>query len=345
MVQKSQMASLAIVGDLDSFSIAVVTLKIEPLVDEEPSIDYQIRTVLSRQKKQWLARTEIFNPSSSHPQKIVPYFELFLAQNGQVLQWTSDNSTCQIRPFSDSNIYLYWDYIRYLGFNVYKPIAESNGVSYKDICLEAKSNPVWAMLNDLFVDETLNINAERYKVHTVQEKIDGFDCWVVEWFGMDKMWVDVAHGFAVRKRIVHFSPGGHIRQVVFNKDYRQIKPGVWLPYSQVVEEFADPEYKPRSLWGQPIRRVYYVVEKIDMDYTSVSNFFSITVPAGTYVIDSVRKMDFIVSNNDTDPFAEPIGLATSSLAFRMYRAIIIIVLNVVLLFLIWLSILKSRSRR
>ncbi|MDR2441203.1 MAG: hypothetical protein LBE12_17720 [Planctomycetaceae bacterium] len=342
LVQKFQLASHVFTDSSDSFFISILTSKIETLVPNEENISYQIRTVLARHQQQWLARTEVLD-SGLQSKKTKPYFELFLTQKGQVLQWTSDNMTCQIRPFSESNIYLYWDYTRYLGLNVYKSIAESNNISYKDLCLIAKSNPVLVMLNDPFIDETLVVNAEQYTVHPKPEKIDGFDCWIVEWSGMDKMWIDIEHGFFVRKRIVHFSPDSPIKQVVYNKDYQLIKEGLWLPYTQIVEEYANPEYKPQSLLGKPIRRIHYKVEKIDMDHTDVS-IFNVTVPGGTYVIDSIRKMDFIVAEDDTDPFAEPIDLASSKLSSHKYRAIVIIVVDIVLLLLLWYFISKSKRK-
>jgi hypothetical protein len=189
LAQKFQIASHAFTDNSDSFFISILTSKIETLVPDEENISYQIRTVLARQQQQWLARTEVLDHSGSQSKKTEPYFELFLTKDGQVLQWTSDNITCQIRPFSESNIYLYWDYPRYLGLNVYKSIAESNNISYDDLSRAAKSNPVLAMLNDLFINETLVVNADQYTVHPIPEKIDGFDCWIVEWAGMDKMWI------------------------------------------------------------------------------------------------------------------------------------------------------------
>ncbi|MDR0608500.1 MAG: hypothetical protein LBG58_00130 [Planctomycetaceae bacterium] len=343
LAQKFQRASHVFTDSSDSFLISILTSKIESLVPGEENISYQIRTVLARQQQQWLARTEVLD-SGSQSKKTEPYFELFLTKNGQVLQWTSDNITCQIRPFSESNIYLYWDYTRYLGLNVYKSIAESNNISYNDLSLAAQSNPVLAMLNDLFIDETLAVNADRYTIHPIPEKIDGFDCWIVEWSGMDKMWIDVEYGFIVRKRIVHFSPDSPIKQVVYNRDYQLIKEGLWLPYTQIVEEYANPEYKPQSLWGKPIKRIHYKVEKLDMDHTDLS-LFNVTVPEGTYVIDSIRKMDFIVVEDGTDPFAEPIELASSKLGSHKYRAIIIVVVDIVFLLLLWYFVSKSKKKK
>jgi hypothetical protein len=335
--------------ETDAFVIQVLTKKIESLIPGESSFQSQIRTTLARKQTQWLIKVDVIDSFTTQgkgqqKQQTDPYFEVYMTKKGQVLQWTSDNSQCYIDSFLNSNIYLYWDYTRYLGINVYKHIAEANDISYSTLQQESQNNPIYAMLKEPFIDDVFVKNTSKYRILPDKENIEGFPCLVIEWAGVDKMWVDIEHCFALRKRILHFSPDMPIKYEVNNGDFRQIKPGLWLPYTQTVVEYANPAHRPKDLWGKPIRRVHYVVEQIVADNIDMS-LFDVVVPAGTYVMDSVRKMDFVVVEDQTDPFASPIDMASQQLAYYKYRAIVMIIVNIAFLLLIWFLFVRSKKKK
>jgi hypothetical protein len=54
-------------------------------------------------------------------------------------------------------------------------------------------------------------------------------------------------------------------------------------------------------------------------------------------------MDFIVVDDNSDPFAEPIDLAKSKNRFRIYRTCFIILVNIILIFFIWRLLARSKK--
>jgi hypothetical protein len=73
-----------------------------------------------------------------------------------------------------------------------------------------------------------------------QERVDGAWCHVVERPGVDKLWLDPAIGFALRRR--HWLHGQHAAPPIDYElsDYREVAPKVWVPW-----RLRRVTYKPR----------------------------------------------------------------------------------------------------
>jgi prepilin-type processing-associated H-X9-DG protein/prepilin-type N-terminal cleavage/methylation domain-containing protein len=154
----------------------------------------------------------------------------------------------------------------------------------------------------------LATNASKYNVQREPESIDGTAYWIIEWPGMDKIWVDAAHGYAVRRRIFHWTPGGPLARQIDNSDFREIKPGLWFCFVQVVESYADPDFESKSLWGKANNRATYTVSDIDLSHAP-DGLTAVRLPVGTMVKDEVRKIEYTVTDDEGDPFKRPLGQA------------------------------------
>jgi hypothetical protein len=143
------------------------------------------------------------------------------------------------------------------------------------------------------------------------EKVDGADCVLVERPGVDRIWVDPAKGFVVRKREIYFNktrPTQTLSEVVYNKDLVEAKTGVWIPKTQVVDFYPDPLYEDKSVWGKLTCRWTLRIDRFEFD-TLKDSFFSVNVPANTYVTDHVRNLEYVSQNAGDTPFGEAIEFA------------------------------------
>ena len=328
--------------DTTQFSISTLLKKTEPLLTGEKVFLSRVRYLQARDGDDWFSRSQVLDEYSIGTQKKQPFTETMCVKKGCAIQWNTDSEQCYVDPLVKSNFFLYWDYTRFLGINVYRHIAESNDVPFGSLLLEAKSNPVFEMLNDPFFPDSFEQNGSSYQVSPAQEKIDGFSCWVVEWAGMDKIWIDLEHGGAIRQRVTHYSPNKPIQSFIRNKDYREVKAGLWLPFAQIVDVYANPETRPQDQWGKPLRRVYYEVE--DMQIGQVDKaVFDVSPPVGTYVVDMVRKMDYTISSENSDPFSGPLEKVWPQLRFNMVRAVLVAAGAILVFFAIWKMANGQRS--
>ena len=97
--------------------------------------------------------------------------------------------------------------------------------------------------------EFLTKSLASYRVLPEPELVDGHRCWIVEWPGMDRIWVDPECGFVIRRRIYHWGPGKPLRCDVVQKDIREVRPGLWIAFQQIVENYANPARSWRWRWG------------------------------------------------------------------------------------------------
>ena len=98
----------------------------------------------------------------------------------------------------------------------------------------------------------------------------------------DTLWLDIEHGFVLRKRQLAF-PKGHLTLRMVNSAPREVLPGVWLPMECEVQEFA-PHNAPDSLRQVPLAITRLKVAKCGVNDVADS-LFTLTFPPGTTVTD------------------------------------------------------------
>jgi hypothetical protein len=220
-----------------------------------------------------------------------------------LLEWKQGFQSAAIDKFDKGrNIYAGLYYTRNLSLDAPKYIAKSNGVDITAI-RRIESYKDYVALP--FLPEFLRENKARYKVLPTPENVDGELCWVVAWPEMDRFWVDPQRGFAIPRRIYCWAPGKPRRVEYHHSDYREVKPGLWLPFTQVEDVYTSPiADKDQSLWGKVASRCEYRLHSIEFDHVPDS-LFEVKLPPGTRVIDTVRGFNYTVSD-DSDPFSGPI---------------------------------------
>ncbi len=87
----------------------------------------------------------------------------------------------------------------------------------------------------------------------------------------DKLWLDPAHGLAIRKRETRVA--GQLRRVI-NSDFTQILPGLWLPRRSRTEVFPPPsapkQFHDRPAWIREMTLRFWVVNQVPDDLFSAA---------------------------------------------------------------------------
>lgn len=94
-----------------------------------------------------------------------------------------------------------------------------------------------------------------YRLLQAPEEVDGFPCVVVERPGKDKVWIDAGYGFAVRRRRWRAEASGGEPEKLYlyeSRDFREERPGVWLPWRthitvSVPPESGSPSFEPAMI--------------------------------------------------------------------------------------------------
>jgi hypothetical protein len=236
------------------------------------------------------------------------------------------------------NIYAGFDYTRNLSLDVAKYVAKSNGTSLAEVRKKYTDEAGLPFLPDY-----LREHLDRYHVCIAPEEVDGAMCWVVEWPEMDRFWVDPARGYAIVRRRFAWEPGKPWHFEFHNRDYREVKPGLWLPEAQTEDRYASIAFDRRQLWGQIISRSQFRL--LDVQFNNVPEaLFDIRLPPGTVVCDLYRKIHYLVPNGSGEPFAETIALAKAGHGSRNYWLWVVLplALAVALGSAAWLSIYRRR---
>jgi hypothetical protein len=130
-----------------------------------------------------------------------------------------------------------------------------------------------------------------YRVLEKTEKVEGAECLVVEAKGneigtwkarvkgeevADKLWFDLEHGLALRKR--EFSSAGVLTERKINGKLKEVTPGVWLPQESRWQRMAPP-------WAKAYRdrpALEYVMTVRQFSVNDVKDSF-FTVPKGAKI--------------------------------------------------------------
>lgn len=227
-------------------------------------------------------------------------------KDGIVLEWDQASQPVvihEIRKFS--NLYGGLNYTRNLSLDAPKYIAQAGKVELAAMRAVDKDNTCLP-----FLPEYLRANRNKYNVLPQPEMINGIECWILEWPGMDRIAVDAQRGFAIIRRSYSWAPGKPLQVEVTNSDHRQVKPGLWLPFQQHETRYASIVAQPQANWGKPELRARYTVQAMRFDDLDDA-FFQVKLPPKMKVFDAVRGFNYEVEGNTHEPFAEAIAAATA----------------------------------
>jgi hypothetical protein len=269
--------------------------------------------------------------------------ETVIVKDGIWLDWDTHRDYVLLEHFRGNkagfNFHPATAYFIFLGIDLVRQVAEDMSADYDKI---RKDHDKY--LDHPFLPRHIEANRESYHVHADQEDVDGFSCWVVEYPKMDKFWVDVEHGFSIRRRTYHWVLGKPLRFDIRNEDYEQVHPGLWLPMAQTVAIYANIHGEKKTLWGQHTCTEKYEVQKTAFNSLADSDVAQVDLPEGIEVADVPRGYVYR-TQGDGDPFAGPIARGRQSLRATRYRAIAVVVSSMVLIVVaIGIAAVRRRKR-
>jgi hypothetical protein len=100
----------------------------------------------------------------------------------------------------------------------------------------------------------------------------------------ERVWLDPALGYAVRKREFYDPPTGLVRERYTNDDFRDAGGGVWLPW-RCHWELCGWSRAPEAYRGRPLVRYTFAVSKLELNAVPDA-LFEERIPAGIQVMDT-----------------------------------------------------------
>ncbi|HVC99367.1 MAG TPA: hypothetical protein VND64_37220 [Pirellulales bacterium] len=229
----------------------------------------------------------------------MPDWETSYCDDHRVLFWSKHDRACAIDEMSREgwNIYRGWLYFTWQGLCAQRAIAESAGIDYATV------EPAYPeSVDHPFLPEFLDRHRNEYRVLPEREEVDGAQCWVVEWPAMDRVWVDLDHGFAIRRRQYHWGRGKPMRYAIEQSDFREVRPGVWLPFVQAVDKYADIDRTGQEFWGTIVNKSVYRSKEVLLGDEVSDEALQVRLPAGTRLVDNIRRMQYTVAEDGAEPF-------------------------------------------
>ena len=186
-------------------------------------------------------------------------------------------------------------------------------------------------------------NRAKYKLRPRLEAVDGFPCHVLEWPGIDIIWLDAAHGFVARKRQFSYD-SKHLGLVWLNRDLEEYAPGFWLPKTQVIDRYTSAHAPLED--GPPKLRSRYVTRLLKADFTpKADDFFQVPIADDERLIvgDLVRHVTYWRHPKGTDPIQNVLGDVTTRPQSRRWSYVLLI--NGLLIGLVTIVMLARRLRK
>jgi len=115
-----------------------------------------------------------------------------------------------------------------------------------------------------------------------EETVDGLHCLILSRPGLDRLWLAKDRGWAIVRREWRWSLDGPLKRRIDNRDFREISPGIWIPYKGVMEIFGHPATRPNQRVGQ--LRATVMLAEADV----AAAWFEPDFPKGT-IIDDVES--------------------------------------------------------
>jgi len=138
-----------------------------------------------------------------------------------------------------------------------------------------------------------------YRVLPTLQLVDGFPCHVVT-SGPDTFWIDVNHGFCLRRRVwfqmSNLKSTPVLAWIHINKAVQEDATQVWLPHLCYRIDFAGTQ-EPANTQGMLNEVNKVAVRAIEVN-TVRDELFEITYPSGTNVQDLVAKKSYFVPHGE-----------------------------------------------
>lgn len=192
------------------------------------------------------------------------------------------------------------------------------------------------LVRPVFLPEDMHAEKNQYSVIGT-EVIDGHDCVHVRRDDDFDFWLSMDEGFALRLAKAYWpQTPRHPRLPRFTtkcRNFKEVSPGVWMPFSILQSTFSDPILDSKRYWGTVSIEQELLVREFSVDDLP-DDFFRPRLPKGLRVNDFARKMEY-VTRADGIPFGEAINYAQNSLDNRAtttsWRLYAIIVANLILI--------------
>jgi hypothetical protein len=215
--------------------------------------------------------------------------------NGRTGMAWRENNQVDVNSHAETLLYYYRYYFDYLH------MPDGSGI----VKLKFPIPEEIRKIDDYWLPETLQKAANEYILQPKTEKVTGKDCYVLERPGRDKLWVDVDNGFLLRRRDLFWEDKVNLRHRT-NTDKPRNSQGFVHPASITREVFGDPKVA-----GDPPNKVCerFVLE-VNGANTAISadSEFTITIPDGVRVVDSVNKKQYTKGG---DPASKKAPLASA----------------------------------
>jgi hypothetical protein len=171
-----------------------------------------------------------------------------------------------------------------------------------------------------------------------KDSVDGVACQLLDKSDVARFWLDPKFGYAIR-RVDRYITGknrarGSLVTSVTMADYREARPGLWLPWAITEELYHSFQTGPAELVGRLAVRRTLSVESIEFD-TLTDEFFQITIPADVLVHDNIRNLQYR-NQKDGVPFSKAIEFAGQRSGDRRSGKALLIIGNLLLgCILVW----------
>jgi hypothetical protein len=192
-----------------------------------------------------------------------------------------------------------WDYAFLLHLNIYKYVTGLDPKTRVPIAIRALNLP-----EDILESE------KEYSL-AGEDSVNGVVCLLLEKSDEARFWLDPKLGCAIRRTDRYIAGKkrvpGSLKTSVTMADYREVRPGLWLPWAITEELYYSFERGPTEHVGEPAVRRTLSVESIEFD-TLTDEFFEIPIPADVNVHDYIRNIDYL-NQKDGVPFSKAIDFA------------------------------------
>lgn len=150
----------------------------------------------------------------------------------------------------------------------------------------------------------LALSKFEYRLEPGREPVEDASCLVLTREGHEKVWLDPAAGYALRRREVLDPASGLPRMRFTTHDLREVEPGLWIPYLCHWERFG-PSWAPAEQRGKPLFRYVLSVKALNVNNVPDS-LFELAFAPGSPVVDRTHvgedgKRDPVAFNMPADP--------------------------------------------
>lgn len=190
-------------------------------------------------------------------------------------------------------------------------------------------------------------NKSMYHLLPKMETVDGTQCYVLDYPGNDRLWVDMKLGGVLRRRDRYASPGPPRWRYEF-QDYREVLDGLYVPFKGVLTYFGSAK-DPAVFRNKPVLVLTVSVDQIELNDANDSDFEVEIKPGTTIVVDGeVRQVrgDQTQLLSEFAKLAE--GIAAKSRPTTMQRSPLfwsLVVLNTVVFFVMAYYFIRAFRKR